>query len=182
MKSLLSFVLEKSPVGVLVYDRPSHVTYQNRRATQFLEHNALPTEVPAIVRKMFGAIAGGALEETIPGRVCFTRETGEPPRRCTFSFVFREEPSPLVSVFLLEETASSTLDTDAVRQRYRLTRRETDLLRLVVDGTKNLEISRNLGITEQTVKDHLSNLYRKVGVRNRFALARHLSSSCHQKP
>jgi DNA-binding NarL/FixJ family response regulator len=52
-----------------------------------------------------------------------------------------------------------------------LTHRETQILALLMDGLKNNEIARALGITEGTVKGHLSRLFRKVGVRNRFELA-----------
>lgn len=48
-----------------------------------------------------------------------------------------------------------------------LTARELEILRFVSDGSTNCEIARQLWVTEQTVKFHLSNLYRKLGVANR---------------
>ena len=65
-----------------------------------------------------------------------------------------------------------------IRQQYKLTRRETDIIRRVLDGLKNIEISKDLEIVEQTVKDHLSNIYMKIGVQDRFDLIRSLVSSC----
>ena len=53
-----------------------------------------------------------------------------------------------------------------------LTRRETEILQLVAEGKSNPEVARTLWITEQTVKFHLSNIYRKLGVSNRTAAAR----------
>jgi DNA-binding NarL/FixJ family response regulator len=53
-----------------------------------------------------------------------------------------------------------------------LTRRETEILRLVAEGKSNPEVARALWIQEQTVKFHLSNIYRKLGVPNRTAAAR----------
>jgi DNA-binding NarL/FixJ family response regulator len=38
-------------------------------------------------------------------------------------------------------------------------------------GGTNKEIAARLGLREQTVKNHLSRVYRKVGVRNRVELA-----------
>ena len=55
-----------------------------------------------------------------------------------------------------------------------MTRKETDILRRVLDGLKNTEIAEDVEITEQTVKDHLSNIYVKIGVENRMALMRTL--------
>jgi DNA-binding NarL/FixJ family response regulator len=49
----------------------------------------------------------------------------------------------------------------------RLTRREREILSFVVEGRTNGEIARTLWVTEQTVKFHLGNIYRKLGVVNR---------------
>jgi DNA-binding NarL/FixJ family response regulator len=48
-----------------------------------------------------------------------------------------------------------------------LTARELEILRLVAAGAANARIARELWVTEQTVKFHLSNVYRKLGVSNR---------------
>jgi DNA-binding NarL/FixJ family response regulator len=48
-----------------------------------------------------------------------------------------------------------------------LTGRELEILRLVAAGFPNGAIAAQLWITEQTVKFHLSNVYRKLGVQNR---------------
>jgi DNA-binding NarL/FixJ family response regulator len=48
-----------------------------------------------------------------------------------------------------------------------LTRRELEILRLVAQGHSNGELAKMLWVTEQTVKFHLSNTYRKLGVANR---------------
>ena len=48
-----------------------------------------------------------------------------------------------------------------------LSARELEVLRLVAAGSTNGEIARKLWVTEQTVKFHLSNIYRKLEVGNR---------------
>ena len=53
-----------------------------------------------------------------------------------------------------------------------LTRRELEILQLVAEGDSNAQLARMLWITEQTVKFHLSNIYRKLGVSNRTEAAR----------
>ena len=49
----------------------------------------------------------------------------------------------------------------------RLSRRETDVLRLLAAGRTNQEIARALVIAENTVKMHLKHLYSKLNVHNR---------------
>lgn len=60
---------------------------------------------------------------------------------------------------------------------YKLTPREDELLRALGSGNTNAEIGRLLGVSPNTVKFHLRNLYSKLGVRNRAeAVARHMGS------
>ncbi len=53
-----------------------------------------------------------------------------------------------------------------------LTRREVEILTLAAEGRSNGTIARSLWVTEQTVKFHLSNVYRKLGVSNRTEASR----------
>jgi len=52
-----------------------------------------------------------------------------------------------------------------------LSRRQTQLLSLLVQGLKNREIAAEMGISEGTVKAYLTTLFEKVGARDRFELA-----------
>jgi DNA-binding NarL/FixJ family response regulator len=53
-----------------------------------------------------------------------------------------------------------------------LTKREIEILRLTAEGHSNSELARMLWVTEQTVKFHLSNIYRKLNVANRTEASR----------
>jgi DNA-binding NarL/FixJ family response regulator len=53
-----------------------------------------------------------------------------------------------------------------------LTRREIEILRLTAEGLSNGQMAKSLWVTEQTVKFHLSNIYRKIDVRNRTEASR----------
>ena len=48
-----------------------------------------------------------------------------------------------------------------------LTRRESNILLMIAEGRSNKAVARNLGISEATVKFHLTNLYRKLGCSRR---------------
>ena len=48
-----------------------------------------------------------------------------------------------------------------------LTERETEILRLMAGGYSNKEIARSLEVAEGTVKNHVSNILSKIGVRDR---------------
>ena len=52
-----------------------------------------------------------------------------------------------------------------------LSPRETEVLRLVSQGLANKQIGRSLGISERTVKVHLGNVFRRIGVGDRTSAA-----------
>ena len=53
-----------------------------------------------------------------------------------------------------------------------LTKRELEILQLVAEGLSNSQLAKMLWVTEQTVKFHLSNIYRKLDVSNRTEASR----------
>ena len=53
----------------------------------------------------------------------------------------------------------------------RLTDREIDIIRLIAEGASNSDAAARLFITEQTIKFHLTNIYRKLDVGNRTEAA-----------
>lgn len=75
---------------------------------------------------------------------------------------------------LLREIAAGTIlriprapAASAPRRMSRLTDREVQILQLAAQGRRNQEIADTLCVTPQTVKFHLTNIYRKLGVSSR---------------
>ena len=58
----------------------------------------------------------------------------------------------------------------AAVQEYGLTKREETILRLLLAGLSNDEICEKLVITVNTLKKHVLNIYRKLGIRNRVQM------------
>ena len=52
----------------------------------------------------------------------------------------------------------------------RLSERERGLAQLFARGVTRKDIARQLGLSPSTVKNHLSNIYRKLGIKDRVAL------------
>lgn len=64
--------------------------------------------------------------------------------------------------------AEATVVDDAIST---LTKRETEILKLVAEGLTNEEIGKKIFISEKTVKTHLTNIFDKLKVNNRFKAA-----------
>jgi DNA-binding NarL/FixJ family response regulator len=78
---------------------------------------------------------------------------------------------------LLEELTARVEERDrelagrVTARLQRLTRREREIALLVGGGASNKEIGNKLGVTERTVKAHLTAIFRKLGVSDRLRLA-----------
>ena len=57
------------------------------------------------------------------------------------------------------------------RKTYGLTSRELEVVTLITEGCTNRDIATSFGISEETVKRHLTNIFNKLGVGNRLELA-----------
>ena len=76
------------------------------------------------------------------------------------------------TVFSAIGLPEKTAQEDAVKAAG-LTERETTILRALARGLSNEAIGKELWVAEQTVKFHLTNIYRKLGVSNRTEAARY---------
>jgi DNA-binding CsgD family transcriptional regulator len=170
----IEFIINKCPVGLIIFNRKMDMIDHNKKARIFLNSFELPEEIITVTKRLFEAVARGKLSELFPGEICITKKLDGSTSNWLFRIYIQEKTDPLVYVLIFEETISNKLNMNGIRQEFKLTRRETDILRRVLDGYKNMDIATELEISEQTVKDHLSNLYSKTGTENRMALMRNL--------
>jgi DNA-binding CsgD family transcriptional regulator len=66
-------------------------------------------------------------------------------------------------------------DLSGVAAQFKLSPRETEILGLILGGKNNRDIEELLFISYHTVKNHVYNLYRKLGVKTRFELLHKMS-------
>lgn len=74
---------------------------------------------------------------------------------------------PRVANRLIRELNRAEQKNEAVN----LTRREMDVLYFLVKGNSNKEIAESMFISEKTVKNHLTSIFKKIGVKDRTQAA-----------
>jgi DNA-binding CsgD family transcriptional regulator len=86
-------------------------------------------------------------------------------------------PLVLLGPLLAQRRTSPLVDPgrggalEAFASRHGISERELEIVRLLLNGCTNSDIGNALCISSHTVKNHVYNVYRKVGVRNRVQLA-----------
>jgi DNA-binding NarL/FixJ family response regulator len=74
---------------------------------------------------------------------------------------------PVVTERLLKGLENLKTEFSSLDRPDPLTERETEILRLMAGGYSNKEIANSLGVAEGTIKNHVSNILSKMGVRDR---------------
>jgi DNA-binding NarL/FixJ family response regulator len=79
---------------------------------------------------------------------------------------------PVYARILFDLVAAQTEELPNTRRRARwgLTRREQQLIPLIGKGLSNKEIANQLKVSEQTVKNHIHRMLRKLGVTDRLSV------------
>ena len=79
----------------------------------------------------------------------------------------------VIRQFVSAEEAPPAPQSSMTRERERspLSQREREIVALVAQGFKNKEMAEKMFISEQTVKNHLHNIFDKLGVSDRLELA-----------
>jgi DNA-binding NarL/FixJ family response regulator len=80
-----------------------------------------------------------------------------------------------IMVLLERIVAKHNVDFEKVQQSFDLTKREIEVIRLLIPGFTNKEISDELFVSEHTVKDHIKNIMRKVKAKSRSQIIHNIS-------
>jgi DNA-binding NarL/FixJ family response regulator len=139
--------------------------------------------------RLDGVAATRRIVEDVPGAHVVVLTTFSDERRIldalragAIGYVLKDvEPDELIGAVRAAHGGGSPLDPKAARvlldaQHARapaagLSAREEEVLRLVAQGLANKQIARRLAITERTVKAHLTNVFRQLGVADRTQAA-----------
>ncbi len=183
-QELHDYRVDDEAAGVLVLDARGTVVQHNAAAERRLEELGdlgrrwrEGEGLPAPVWTVLGALKRSLKPETdgdLNGSP-YLRVRGRSGRWLTLqaSLAERSHTRPAESVVIIAPAGpKEVLRLSAIG--YGLSPREQEVVDLVVRGASTRQISKTLHISEYTVKDHLKNIFGKVGVRGRRALVKQL--------
>jgi len=192
-EELQMLVRRRTPPGALILDEAGRTLYLNGRAKKVMQsfavdsvpqgggaHDALPDAIRILYDQLKAFIHGtrGVGEEAVTevNRLCIHQGV---------VYLFRalrlcpqDERVTSMNTLILMERVSHRARVDHVFRVTNLTRREQDVVRLLLEGKTNKEVGHAMGVGEYTVKAHIRGIMTKLQVGTRAGIvAKVLQSS-----
>jgi DNA-binding CsgD family transcriptional regulator len=181
MELLYQILKKRSTPGVLVFDKDNRLLYSNKEALNVLPEleklaksgkgKGLPAKILNLLNRLKrnrgwdgakqpGDINGEVIEN-YSGDLCSAR---------AFLIGGHDSPSSHMLVLVEKIIEKHKIDFEKAKKEFHLSEREMEVLKLISDGANNREISEKLFISKYTVKDHMKNIMRKMGLKSRGAI------------
>src|SRR6266550_7574668 len=163
-----------SDAGFLLLNATLKPLYVNPQAAEILSYPERPTKTKRFADKLASKICKMITKAGPSGRVsdCKKLLSGRRHYACRFFDVWLPGsnsncPSESSLALLLERNSEAAADILKICHGYNLTRRESEAVRLVVQGFTNKQIAARMGISPNTVKAFLRLAMMKMGVSSR---------------
>ncbi len=177
----LKALVETSPAAIVTVDERGFIELANCAALEMMapqDGRLIGTPIAAFLPELHHALRWEEAPQFRASMQCRGhRGNGESFTADVWFSTYRVGPTPKVAAIVAEvadEQAAgvSTTLTGEKRDAAALTSRETEVLRLLVQGLANKEIAARMEISESAVKNTLQQLFAKTGVRARSQLVR----------
>lgn len=185
----LKALVETSPAAIVTVDSRGFIELANLAARELLaprEGDLIGSPIAAFLPELHHALRWEEAPQFRASMQCRGhRGNGETFTADVWFSTYTEGPVPKLAAIIAdvseEEVASAVATSPSgvvmghpleLRERAALSARETDVLRLLVQGLANKEIAARLEISESAVKNAIQQLFGKTGVRTRSQLVR----------
>jgi PAS domain S-box-containing protein len=179
----LRVLVETSPAAIVTVDEHGSIELANRAATELMaprDGDLIGQPIAAFLPELHHALRWEEGPQFRTSMQCRGhRGNGESFLADVWFSSYKEGSQPKLAAIIAdvtEERAGATESNSAAtsdhQERASLNNRESDVLRLVVQGLANKEIASRLSLSESVVKNTLQQLFAKTEVRTRSQLVR----------
>lgn len=177
----LRVLVETSPAAIVTVDERGFIELANRAASELIaprDGNLVGNPIAAFLPELHHALRweeGPQFRTTMQCRG--HRDTGESFLADVWFSTYKEGTKPKVAAIIADVTeeaaaAASIPSSSDYHEHASLNSRETEVLRLLVQGLANKEIAARMNLSESSVKNTLQQLFAKTDVRTRAQLVR----------
>lgn len=178
-KGLYQIVKERSVPGTLVFDLNCNLLYANREAFEMVpefQATANTKRSERVSKKILDLCnrlnKKGKKRRYVPETDLLygvlNRGRGHKySMQAFFVGSFGAKKPSHIMVLIQKLIEKHKIDFSKTQLEFSFSSRETEVLRLICEGFANKEISKKLFISEHTVKGHMKNIFKKMGVNSR---------------
>jgi len=180
----LKVLVETSPAAIVTVDHRGFIELANAAALELLAPrggNLIGDPIAAFLPELHHALRWEEAPQFRASMQCRGhRGNGEAFTADVWFSTYKEGPNPKLAAIIADVSEEAEIGLAAValgpppeaRELAALNHRETDVLRLLVQGLSNKEIAARVEMSESTVKNTIQQLFAKTGVRTRSQLVR----------
>lgn len=167
------------PVGVVILDNTFSLIFVNETAQDYCRELAdklhILGTIPMVIKTLLSRISLQPLRTT-----SFLQTTFGIYSFKIMPFIVPSLTHNITTYYsvYITNSAQTSAPADSVAALYDLTERETEIVRLILEGLNNNEIGTRLYISPHTVKTHILNIFKKTQVNRRAALIKKI----HEHP
>jgi PAS domain S-box-containing protein len=179
----LKVLVETSPAAIVTVDDRGFIELANAAAVELLNPrggNLIGDPIAAFLPELHHALRWEEAPQFRASMQCRGhRGSGEAFTADVWFSTYKEGPSPKLAAIIADVSEEAEVGLAAavgtlpyIPEASALNGRESDVLRLLVQGLANKEIAGRMEISESTVKNTIQQLFAKTGVRTRSQLVR----------
>jgi PAS domain S-box-containing protein len=180
----LKVLVETSPAAIVTVDERGFIELANAAAVELLNPRAghlIGDPIAAFLPELHHALRWEEAPQFRASMQCRGhRGNGEAFTADVWFSTYKEGSNPKLAAIIADVSEEAEVGLAAVavgaisenREANTLNARETDVLRLLVQGLANKEIAARMEMSESTVKNTIQQLFAKTGVRTRSQLVR----------
>jgi len=174
----LKALVETSPAAIVTVGEQGFIEIANRAAVELLAPRVgdlIGDPIAAFLPELHHALRWEQAPQFRASMQCRgQRGNGEPFTADIWFSTYREDNAPHLAAIIADVSEDQVLEVSTTERREQqvLSSRETDVLRLLVQGLTNKEIGARMDISESAVKNTMQQLFGKTGVRTRSQLVR----------
>jgi len=178
-------LVETSPAAIVTVDESGFIELANRAAVELMAPRGgdlIGNPIAAFLPELHHALRWEEAPQFRASMQCRGhRGNGESFTADVWFSTYKEGPTPKLAAIIADVSDEDAGATGTVpgasnssdhREQAALSSRETDVLRLLVQGLANKEIAARMEISESAVKNTIQQLFAKTGVRTRSQLVR----------
>ena len=151
-------IIKINPITETLIDHKSDDINHLPISKIILEHKSITDEINNMIKENY---------KTFSARIHYIKNNNKNILMDVKFYILKDKYNDLIGIMLIGKQVK---ELKQFRSIYKITKRQEEIIRMIINGRTNKEIVETIGVAESTLKGHISNIYYKLGVNNKIEL------------